>query len=148
MDIEVDQSRKVEETGDTVLSFSDDITYAIIVPDRVKQAAFRCLRARRKTRKVAIIWLFAACVFLLIRDHLHTIRHVTIDVEYAGKEADIKGILLMLIHRERPSFARDGISLMRIGKKSPAHVRAWAVHRGCEQADRVITEAELLALLQ
>lgn len=135
MDVEVDQSRKVEEPGDTALAFSDGIDHTILVPNKVKQAAFGLLWARQKTKKVATIWLFAACVFLLLKDYLHVIEHVTIDVEYAGRESDIKGILLMLIRHECPTFTKDKISFARVEKKSPAHDLAWTVHRGKREAD-------------
>ena len=148
MDVEVDQSCKVEETGDTVLAFSDGLDYVIIIPDKVKKAAFRLLQVeRRKTRKVATIWLFAVCLYLLLRDYLGVIEHVTIDVEYAGRDSDIKGILLMLIHYEYPAFTKDRISFALVGKKSRAHAKAWTVHKDKSKADKKITRAELLDLL-
>ncbi len=148
MNVEVDQSRKIEETGDTVLAFSNDICWAILIPAPVKRLGFQMLRAKGKTGKAATIWLFAACVFLVLGDHLHLIKHITIDMEYAGREADIRGILLTLIRRDYPAFAREGIAFARVGKNSPAHAKAWAVRRGQEEANRTITKVDLIRLLE
>ena len=41
--VEVDQSIKIEQLGDTVLAFSNGISHAIIVPARVKREALSVL---------------------------------------------------------------------------------------------------------
>lgn len=43
MEIEVDQSVKIEDTaGDTVLAFSNDVQRAIVIPAAVKREALTC----------------------------------------------------------------------------------------------------------
>jgi len=42
--VEVDQSRKIEQSGPTILAFSDGISHAIVVPSTVKTQALRALR--------------------------------------------------------------------------------------------------------
>ena len=71
MDVEVDQSGKIEDTNvDTVLAFSNRMSYVILIPAKVKRAAFQVLRARRKTSKANTLRLFSVSLFLLLQDHL------------------------------------------------------------------------------
>ncbi|MGA9349158.1 MAG: hypothetical protein WBW48_10180 [Anaerolineae bacterium] len=150
-DVEVDQSGKVERTQmDTVLAFSNNLRYAIRIPAAVKRAALHALRQRCKpsrSKKAIYVGLFAAGLYLLLREHLDTLDYIIIDVEYPGREADIRGMLLLWIRRIDPEYPSERIVFRQVGKKSPAHNLAWEVYRGKHQADRVITEKELLALL-
>jgi hypothetical protein len=145
--VEVDQSIKVEDPGDTFLAFSDGASYAIKVPSSVKQKGFQALRNQGKPKKRARLLLFAACVFLLLRGHLEQIQQVTVDNEYDGRQDDIKSFLLEYIRRKDPSFAPERIEIRAIGKRSPADHLAGAVRRGKREADRVITVGELLAVV-
>jgi len=50
--IEVDQSGKIEQTNkDTVLALSNEISYAVLIPARVKREAINLLRATGKRGK-------------------------------------------------------------------------------------------------
>jgi len=150
-DVEVDQSGKVERTQtDTVLAFSNSRRYAIRIPATVKRAALHVLRQRHKlsaSNKTFYLRLFTAGLYLLLRDHLNVLDCITVDIEYPGREADIRGMLLPLMRRTDPQYPSDRIVFHRVGKKSPAHSLAWEVHRGKRRADRVITEKEFLDLL-
>ena len=150
-DVEVDQSGKMERTQtDTVLAFSNGQRYAIRIPASVKRAALHVLRRKRKpsgSKKTVYLRLFVAGLFLLLKDYLDTLDHIIIDIEYPGREADIRGMLLLFIRRSAPHYASDRIVFRQIGKKSPAHRLAWEVHRGIQEADHVVTEEELLSLL-
>ncbi len=150
-DVEVDQSGKVERTQtDTILAFSNSRRYAIRIPATVKRAALHVLRQRHKpsaSRKTFYLRLFTAGLYLLLRDHLNVLDHIIVDTEYAGREADIRGMLLSLIRRTDPQYPSDRIVFRQVGKKSPAHSLTWEVHRGKYQADHVVTEKELLNLL-
>ena len=145
MHIEVDQSGKIEQTRwDTVLAFSDGIDYAILLPATVKRDAIVRLRSSGRRGKRAYLALFAAGVYLLLKDHLEQVSSVTIDTEYPGNEADIKAYLLRLIWRKSPSFEADRIRFQSIGKKSPAHAKAYSVQRGESEPDKRVTLEELL----
>ena len=150
--IEVDQSGKIEQTyADTILAFSNGAQYSIRIPASVKRSVLGALEQKRKpsaSKKAIPLRLFAAGLYLLLEDHLSSCECIVINDEYVGHEADIRGMLLSLIWRSRPDFSSDQISFRRVGKKSPAHHVAWNVTRGKRQADRMVTEAELLALLQ
>ncbi len=145
--VEVDQSIKIEDPGDTFLAFSDGISYAIKIPFRIKQKGLQVLRNRGKPKKRAKLLLFAACVFLLIENHLEQLQRVTVDNEYDGRQPDIKSFLLEYIRGKYPSFEPERIEIRAIGKKSPADQLAGAVRRGKREADRVISAGELLAVV-
>ncbi len=147
--VEVDQSGKVENLTDhTALAFSDGIQYAILIPARVKRAGVQVLRRRGVDKKLGTLHLFAAGLYLLLTLHLEQINLVVIDTEYAGQEETIRARLLRSVRRTYSHFHEDKVVFRRIGKKSPAHKRAWSVHRGKARADRVIQEAELVNALK
>lgn len=148
MHIEVDQSGKIEQTNkDTALAFSDDISYAVVIPARVKREAINLLRATGKRGKNLYISLFAAALYQLLKDHLDQIDLIAIDIEYEGNEQDVKLMLLNLIWQCRPTYSAANIAFRRIGKKSPAHKKALATYRGVARADRTLKVEELLAPL-
>ena len=145
--VEVDQSTKIEQSGDTVLAFSDGISDAILVPSRVKTQAFRALRDKGKSKKIAQLLLFSACLYLLFKDHLNQFQRVEIDIEYPEKDADIRANLLRLIWRQDPAFEPEKIVFRRVGKGSPADKKARAVREGKDKECRKITLEELLELV-
>ena len=132
---------------DTVLAFSNDVQHAIRIPAAVKRNLVRHLRQKGKSKTRAVILLFSAALFLLLRDTLERIDQIVIDVEYEGYEDEIKGWLLSHIYQLDPVFDKTRVRFQRVGKKSPAHRRALAVFRGQEPPDRVITEQVLLSTL-
>lgn len=87
--------------------------------------------------------MFAAGLFLLLKDHLQVITSVTIDSEYWGHEGEIRSLLLRLVWREDPHFPREAISFRRI-RGSPAHSLAWRTHRGERKPDEEVGLEELL----
>lgn len=146
MHVEVDQSNRTDESGDTYLAFSDGISSVIKVPSKVKNAGMRALRRRRKTRKMAKVVLFTACVFLLIKDHLGQLGRVTVDNAFDGYQDEIRAQLLRHIWTVEPNFDAWSIEVLSIGKGSPAHAKAWSA-RAEGKADRTITTEEMLELV-
>lgn len=145
--IEVDQSGKIETPHDTVLAYSNGQPYAILIRAGVKREVIERLRARGLSRSRAAIRVFAAAVWLLLRDVISDVAHVTIDHEYPGHEGAIKSDVLEIAKRKGHTIDPHVIRFDLIGKRSGAHKQAIAVYRGRLRADRVITAAELLALL-
>jgi hypothetical protein len=147
MRVEVDQSGKIERTShDTVVAFSNDFDYAILIPARVKREIIGDLRSRGKRRPHLL--LFTTVLYELLRRHLEQLDNITIDVEYEGSEPYIKLELLRLIWQANPNYPADRITFRRIGKKSAAHKRALATYRGKAKADRVVTKRILTGLLR
>lgn len=124
MKVEVDQSTKLEQSGPTIVAYANGKSGAIIIPSTVKHAAFRILSSKGKSKEVSKWLLFAACIFLLLQDQLPKLKQVLIDVEYTGKNSDIKASLLRYIWRVQPKFDEGIIQFGYVGKGSPADVKA------------------------
>lgn len=148
MKIEIDQSNRVENAGRTVLAFSNEITDAVVIPFRAKRVGFQILRARLKPRKLANLLLFSAGIFLLLEGYLEKVTEIVIDLEYEGREADIRAFLLRYIWRRYPGFDSERIKFRSIGKSSRAHKKAWSVFRNRDKQTRKITARELRDLLE
>ncbi len=94
MTIEVDQSNKIERTNkDTILAFSDDDHFCIIIPAKTKRDLIDFLR-KEKSQKAAYLQVFAAGLFILLRSVLAKREIIIIDTEYSGHEAIIKSMFL------------------------------------------------------
>lgn len=149
--VEVDQSGKIEQTNtDTVLAFANGISYSIRIPARIKRSAFAYLRGHHpevQERKMLPLRMFAAGLYLLFRSHLACLGVIRIDVEYVGREADIKALLLRLIWRDLPSFDANRIVFHHVGKGSSAHAVAAEVAKSRRIADEIISLDTLLRAL-
>jgi len=146
--VEVDQSGKIEYTKTaTVLAFSDEISFAILIPAAVKRECLRSLRARGKSGSTLTLQLFATALFILFRDHIADIALATIDVEYHSRDREIKQHLLNLLRRAGHAVSSDRFVFQEIGKKSPAHRKAVETLRGKIEPDREIGLEELLEQL-
>ena len=144
-DIEIDQSGRIEVlTEDTALGFSDDRQAAILIPAAVKRNCSRQLRARGVRPKMISIRMFAGGLFLLMENYLNQMESVTIDQEFPGWEAEIKGLLLKHIHQRVPDFASENIVFGQIGRASRAHQVAWRTYRGERVPEKRVTLGELL----
>ena len=93
--IEIDQSGKIEQSGDTFLAFAatDGQSFVIKIPARAKRTAFEVLRQRGKTKRRALLLLFSASLYLLLEDHLDELQQIVIDNEYIGHERHVKASL-------------------------------------------------------
>jgi len=142
---EIDQSNKIESTGDTALAMSNDEEYTIRIPSREKRAAMDALRyhPRGKRRKRVYLLLFAVGLYYLIRE-LPAGEVVIVDTEYAGHEKSIKNMVLRMLWRDNPIFDANDISFGYVGKKSPAHKKALAIYRKRARADRTLKARDLL----
>ena len=141
----IDHSGKVERTRAlTALAAAGGQAYAIRISASVKRVALARLRQKGKSATVSYLRLFAAGLYLVVAGRLGGLERMVIDTEYPGHDADIRGMLLRLTRRAEPGYRAERILFRRVGKDSPAHALALAVHRGTRQADRVATEADLL----
>ena len=147
--VEVDQSGKIERTQvNTVLAFSDGIEASILILAVEKRMCVRKLRQRGESGRTFYLKLFAAALFLLLKDYLDQLEIITIDLEYPGKEVEIRAMLLDHIWKTDPAFSKEQIVFRGVGKKSPAHQKALAVYRGEEEPDRKVRARELLRLVK
>ena len=148
MRVEVDQSGKVEDTRvNTVLAFSDGISRSILIPAKVKRECVELVRDDRHKTKTLYLRIFCAGLFLLLKDDLPKIEQITIDVEYLGREHDIKALFLRLVWKTHPTFDPDNIQFALVGKDSLAHIKAYSTFTGLEDADRKLGFEDLREFL-
>jgi hypothetical protein len=145
--VEVDQSGRIEETNrDTVLAFANGRSYSILVPSAVKRECVRQLRAAGKSPKQFYLKMFVAGLFILFRNHIKDINTIVIDLEYQGLQGTIRGILLNYLRTVVPDFPKDAIVFRSIGKRSPAHYKAFGTYLRKQKPDYVVGEKELMEL--
>lgn len=143
--VEVDQSGRIEFTKeDTVLAFSDGVSFSVLIPASVKRACVRKLRERGLSGPTFYVQLFATGLFFLLKDHIESLSQVCIDVEYLGKEAQIKEHLINLLRRAGHRVESDQIQFRWVGKKSAAHVLALETLRGDKRPDLTLGQEDLL----
>ena len=67
--IEIDQSIKIDDTkGDTILAYSNDSYYSILIPSVVKREVFRELYPKQKNKVIFKIKLFCSGLSYLLKD--------------------------------------------------------------------------------
>ena len=87
MKIEVDQSGKIEQTNiDTVVAFRNDEQYSVLLNKKIK---VEILTEYRNKHKDIHYRLFAILIFYCIRNYLHKIQLIVVDIEYERRDADI-----------------------------------------------------------
>lgn len=129
----------------TVVAFSNDDSLAILIPAMVKRECVQRLRQRGKTGTVLYMQLFAVGLYLLLKENARDFSQVTIDIEYPGHYAEIKLYLLNMLWWAGIDVEAERFQFQRIGKKSPAHEKAWKVFTGAAKPDRIIDFEEILA---
>lgn len=143
--VEVDQSGRIEYTRhDTVLAFSNGISYSILIPRAVKRNCINELRRRGLSGTTFYIRLFATALFLLLKDYIGDLERITIDTEFPGREPQIKEHLINLLRRSGYPVEAHQIEFRSVGKQSPAHKLALATFRGNREPDLRIGEEDLL----
>jgi len=148
MHIEVDESGRVENlTQDSVLAFSNKIFYSVFLNRREKRKCLQVLRQHYGHLKNWFLKIFAALLFLLIKDFIDKIDNIVIDVEYSGRDSDVKGMLLRHIRKIEPSFPKDKIAFRNIGKKSKAHLIAYGIYKKKAKSSKIIKAEDILPLL-
>ncbi|MBI5653327.1 MAG: hypothetical protein HZC40_23205 [Chloroflexi bacterium] len=139
--IEVDQSGRTDRYNeDTALALSDGIQAAILLSAAVKRECYQKLRARKMSKKLAVVRVFAAGLVILLQDKRDAIDLICIDTEFSGWESDILPHLL----RHLKWLRRDQVYFASIGKKSRAHDLAWATFRRKRAPNKKVSVEELL----
>lgn len=144
MKIEVDQSGKIEYYTNTVVAFRNSEQFSILLNRKIKN---EILTKYRKEHRDITYRLFAICVYYCVKDYLDKIQKIIIDLEYTGKERDIKKYLLLFIRRIKPNFDKDRIQFDKIGKISPAHRLAYQTFIGKLAPNKILSKKEIETLL-
>ncbi|GEM_PF-1367257 len=82
--VEVDQSGRIEMSGETTVAVLNGFTVTLRVTARVKQEVRQALLERGIKPRMVMIRMFVGAVLLAIGDHLEEIDLLTIDEEYTG----------------------------------------------------------------
>lgn len=141
--VEVDQSGRMEMSGETTVAVSNDFTVTVRVTAKVKREVREALLARGVKPRMVMLRMFVGAVLLAICEHLDEISVLRIDEEYTGYEAVIKSLLLDRMQSLGKSTGCD-IVITRLGKSSPAHRAAIRVTRRQATADYVPSAEKLL----
>jgi hypothetical protein len=143
--VDVDQSGKFEDTKtDTVVAFSNGISFSVLVPATVKRDCITILRKKITSGPTLYTQLFATLLFFLLEHYITRIDKVTIDKEYFGREASIKQHLLHLLRRAGKPVHGDQIDFGLVGRHSPAHHIAYTTLRGESTPNLLLTTEDIL----
>lgn len=145
MRIEIDTGSRLDQSGDTTFAFSNDVEKAVLLRQRVRDECLEQLSGERIRREIR---LFAACVYLLLREHLGELREIVLDREYPGHDNVVRWILLNLI-KKHSAKAPQGLQIRfsNIGKQSAAHEVAYRTYRKEREPTKALTSEEILSVL-
>ena len=73
---------------------------------------------------------------------------IIIDVEYDGKDAEIKTYLLPLIKKKYENFDKNVIRFSHLGKKSKVHEIAILTNRDVLRPNRILTKQNITEKLR
>jgi len=145
MQIQIDQSRKIENTNkDTVLAFTNDNEYAILIPGKVKRQLQELFRQKGRPR-LFIYRTFAAGITLLLKKDISKFNKIIIDQEYPGKERMIRAMIYEMLARF--SDRMPEIVFEKIGKGAKAHGVAYHVGSKERKADMIVKFSEIKKLI-
>jgi hypothetical protein len=137
MQIEVDQSGKIEDSGDTVIAFSNKEQFTVMIPHNLKVALLKKMGKRQARYKI-----LARGIYHCIKDYLDKDKQIIIDEEYRKHGRDIKNYLLNELRKDKPFFDKKLIISKQIGKKSRAHKLAYQTFCGKLKPNKILTEKE------
>lgn len=143
MRIEIDTGSRLDQSGDTTFALSDDIQRAVLLRQTVRDECLDRLPGKRLKRQLR---LFAACIYLLIKNHIKEIEEIQIDREYPGHENEIRWILFSILKRHFPvPELQISIEFEPLGKKSRAHEIALRTLRKARDPDQILSPWEILS---
>ena len=146
MKIEIDQSGKIENTNHlTVIAFSNKINKSILITAKDKKSLQSVFRRINQPR-IFISKVFAAAIFLLLKNDFKNLDIVIIDTEYPGHENTIRKYLNDFFNQGNYRFEKLDIHFKNIGKRSKAHDIAWKSYRR-KRADFKASAQDLLQVL-
>ena len=146
MNIEIDQSNKIEQTNkDTVIGLSNDKTFTILIKAKEKRKLQEEFRKQGKPRLFVYRTFIAGVVLLLKYAYLRNLSKIIIDKEYFGKEKMLKSMFLEMWGRYFDKIPE--INFERIGKKSNAHNISYLTMKGKYKPDKTANFNEIKKLV-
>ena len=145
MDVEIDQSGRVEYTSQPTV-VADSEGNSVILPSKDKRILQEIYRNSGKPRVYAI-QVFAALIFILLKNYPRKKIYLVIDREYPGYDDLIKSYLIQLTRKNiKVKLEKDWIDFRLIGKKSKAHDTALEAFRS-KEANMQVDFKEIMSLV-
>ena len=147
MKYQIDQSGKIEQTNIiTVVAFSNGESGSLLLSAKDKKILQEIFRKANKT-KIFSIQVFAALVFLLIKNYMFKNETMVIDKEYPGHENLIRSYIVQLVNTQpKIKIEASNINFKTIGKSSNAHEVANKCFKN-RKAEKNTNFKEVLALV-
>jgi hypothetical protein len=149
MIIEIDQSGKIEDTSKhTIVALADKKGFSRSV--RISATEKRKLQKFFRNIGHPILYtykVFAVLIFIIIKDYISKIDRIIIDPEYPGHEQAIRDLLFGLIKTVDKKFERNRIVFKQIGKRSPAHLKAYTTYRRKQKPNLIVTRKDVLKII-
>ena len=143
---QIDQSGRVEYTShDTVIAISNGERNAILIKAKDKRYLQQVFRKMGKNN-IFVFRVFSLLIVQLVKI-TKCCEELTIDLEYPGRESQIKNYILEDLKNSGSKINTENIKFGRIGKKSEAHWHAYYVFKKKRKAEIVITAKEVLNYL-
>jgi hypothetical protein len=145
MAYQIDQSGKIEQTNkDTVIAYSNNHQYAIIIHRRVKRKIQEVFRLHGFT-SLFIYYLFSVGIYYLI-EHIARVSDITIDTEYPNKDKIIRGFLNGFLEKNKKPI--HNIHFARIGNRPKAHYAAKDVFDKKIKPDKILMLKDIIKALK
>lgn len=136
----IDQSGKIEDTAkDTVIAYSNNSEYAILIPAKEKRRLQEYFRLIGKPRLFIDI-TFAAIVSILAEE-VKSSSTLTIDEEYPGHTEVIEQFIILFVSK------LTSIRWQKIGKNSSAHEVAYKTYKRKRPAEQRLSAGKLWKLI-
>lgn len=146
MKIEVDMSGKIEDLRqDTIVAFRNNEQFSVLLPKKIKQELFQ--EFRRKFRQLRFR-IFAICIYYCLENYIKNKEIINIDVEYEGKDTEVKTYLIPLIRKKHENFDKNIIRFSHIGKESKAHEIAILTNRKVLKPNKILTKQDIIKKLK
>lgn len=146
MNIEIDQSNKIEQTNkNTIIGLSNSKTFTILIKAKEKRKLQEEFRKQGKPRLFVYRTFIAGIVLLLKYACLKNLSKIIIDEEYFGKEKMLKSMFLEMWSRYFDKIPE--INFERIGKKSNAHNISYLTMKGKYKPDKTLRFNEIKQLV-
>lgn len=151
MQIEIDQSGRLDFSGPSFFAFSNSEKGVLYVSQEIKNKVDSYYQqsprfSKETMRKRVKVRFFVACMALLLKQAKLTTTAIIVDDEFSGYAEYIKQLLENRLNKSG-SKIKVNIEVGPVGKKSPAHKLAKEVRDKRRKPNLIASFEDLLTLL-
>lgn len=146
---EVDLSGRIDSISKpTVITISAGLSVSVMMSGSDKEEAVQKIKILKPNWGATRInvYIYSTLLYFLLRDVIHKLDTVIIDIEYSGYEPMIKERIMNLLRQSGKSIHKNQIKFERLEKSSPARLMASNIYKGKSIPDYSITAEEILAV--